>query len=385
MAIIDRIRRIQPYGGTLMSPPLEDALRQMVAASGRVKHVILLTDGETADQNFYNYKGLIAAYARAGVSLSTIALGNSAAREFLRAIAVGTGGEFYYIKDTTTLPLILLHDKDKVLKKAGFLEDTIQPKVGERNEMIKGLYEEQIPAVLGYMPTKAKKNAEVALYTDIRGIKDPLLAGWRYGLGKAVAYTSDAETRWGKEMVRWKMFSKFWTQILRWTMRERTAAHYHVTARNESGKTVIELSTLEAREEGAYRIVIEGEAGETVVPLGQVRPDLYRGETGSAVRGVTEVLVEKVQRGAGVDRAKTPLFIEDGTQRRLSGELAVTGNNESLLKRVAVVTGGAYNPEADSLSFGAESVTVEKSLIHWLIPFIFAFFLFDIAVRKWGR
>src|SRR4029434_4923457 len=52
--------------------------------------------------------------------------------------------------------------------------------------------------------------------------EDPLLATWRYGLGRSVAFTSDAKAKWGVLWVRWGAFNKFWSQVTRWTLRTGT-------------------------------------------------------------------------------------------------------------------------------------------------------------------
>ena len=52
----------------------------------------------------------------------------------------------------------------------------------------------------------------------------PLLAYWHYGLGKGVAFTSDARSSedrlfWDRDWARSEMYGKFWEQILDWSLR----------------------------------------------------------------------------------------------------------------------------------------------------------------------
>ena len=49
-----------------------------------------------------------------------------------------------------------------------------------------------------------------------------MLATWRYGLGRSVAFTSDAKAKWGVLWLRWRDFNKFWSQLTRWTLRSGT-------------------------------------------------------------------------------------------------------------------------------------------------------------------
>ena len=57
-------------------------------------------------------------------------------------------------------------------------------------EMVKGIGPAEYPQLLGYVCTTPKSRAEIPLVTQ-KG--DPLLAHWQFGLGRAVAWTSDAK------------------------------------------------------------------------------------------------------------------------------------------------------------------------------------------------
>ena len=46
-----------------------------------------------------------------------------------------------------------------------------------------------------------------------------LLASWTYGLGKAVALTTDAGPRWAADWAAWPGYDKFISQMVRWSMR----------------------------------------------------------------------------------------------------------------------------------------------------------------------
>jgi len=52
---------------------------------------------------------------------------------------------------------------------------------------------------------------------------------WRYGLGKSVAFTSDASRRWGARWVPWNQYKRFWTQAVRWCQRRTSASPYQLT------------------------------------------------------------------------------------------------------------------------------------------------------------
>ena len=384
--IIDRIRTIRADGGTLISRPLEEALRQMQSSPGKVKHVILLTDGRSEDLKRYDYKRLISEYAKRGVTVSTVGIGGDSDSAFLKAIARGSGGEFYHVKDTSTLPIIIIEDTKKVLEKSGFLEETIVPRIGDESEMLKGIQPGQMPRILGYVITKAKERAGVPLYTDIRRLRDPLLAHWRCGLGKTVAFTSDAEARWSREMVSWRMFRKFWVQVLRWAMRERSDSYYLVRVGEGRNRRYLELEIFSPLEDDvSFRAAFPGgrEKDKVIVNLHQVAPNTYRSEIATLLPLGGSVVVEKMENGEVTDRKEVPL-IRRAAPPASPLETAPLGNNEELLEGLAAVSGGRLNPGTDELVFRPEVAPVTKNLLAWLMPFIFAFLLADVAVRKWG-
>src|SRR5690606_17159363 len=46
---------------------------------------------------------------------------------------------------------------------------------------------------------------------------DPLLASWRYGLGRVVAFASDADGPWAQAWARDEDDGRIWSQVVRWT------------------------------------------------------------------------------------------------------------------------------------------------------------------------
>ena len=74
-----------------------------------------------------------------------------------------------------------------------------------------------MPKVYGYVGTTLKPRATMDIHGE--GADDPVLANWSIGLGKCVAYTSDATSRWGKDWVAWEGYGKFWAQVVRWVSR----------------------------------------------------------------------------------------------------------------------------------------------------------------------
>ena len=63
--------------------------------------------------------------------------------------------------------------------------------------------------------TEPKAAAETPLLSDTSEV---ILAQWQYGLGRAVAWTSDAGQDWAADWGEWPQNQRFWAQMVRWTM-----------------------------------------------------------------------------------------------------------------------------------------------------------------------
>ena len=61
------------------------------------------------------------------------------------------------------------------------------------------------------------------------------------------------------------------------------------------------------------------------------------------------------------------------------------GNNIALLKNIAEITGGMYNPGKEDIKFEEVETNKTKDFAGYLIPLAMILFIFDIAVRKFNR
>jgi uncharacterized membrane protein len=51
---------------------------------------------------------------------------------------------------------------------------------------------------------------------------------WTYGLGRTMAFTSDAKNRWARDWVGWENYRKFWSQAVRSVLRTVPRSPYAV-------------------------------------------------------------------------------------------------------------------------------------------------------------
>src|SRR6185295_15737361 len=102
------------------------------------------------------------------------------------------------------------------------------------------------PNLLGYVTTKAKDTAEVLLEAPGTGENpDPLLARWQYGLGKSAVFTSDLKDRWAVEWLKWNGYGKFWSQLVRDTMRRRDNDQFDFRVERVNDEARITINAVE--------------------------------------------------------------------------------------------------------------------------------------------
>ncbi|TLD70115.1 VWA domain-containing protein [Phragmitibacter flavus] len=228
------IDSMEASGGTNMYPGMVLGKEMLERTSAKVKHMICLTDGQTQDAD---HLGLTQEMVNSGVTVSSVGLGEGAARELLQQIADVGRGRYYESNDPQSLPQIFTKETAQASKSA-VQEGLFQPVGITEHPMLAGYDADGLPVILGYVMTEAKPSAQVLLAAE-QG--DPMLAVGRFGLGIGLAYTSDLTENWGGEWLVWDGCGAFWAQVLRGALRK--ADTEGVTVRDEvnHGEWVIDV------------------------------------------------------------------------------------------------------------------------------------------------
>ncbi len=211
--VLDRINTITAGGGTNMYPAMEKAYLALSETFADLKHMIVLSDGLSHPGDFDSLARTIAA---SGITVSTVAVGQQAARQVLEDIARRGGGNFYYCADPAAVPQVFAQETISA-GKVGITEEPFFPQVVNPADALADLDLRHAPALLGFVETRLKPAAELILAGE-QG--DPLLAWWRYGHGTSAAFTSDVQSRWAAAWLRWPGFGRFWAQLVRHAMRK---------------------------------------------------------------------------------------------------------------------------------------------------------------------
>ncbi|MCP4264666.1 MAG: VWA domain-containing protein [Candidatus Brocadiaceae bacterium] len=386
--IIKKLSMLHAEGGTDIFPAMDSAFQQIKRKNSKVNHVILLSDGNTRSIYYY-YNRLISKFQKEKITVSTVAIGSRLVNtKLLQDISKKTKGQFYQLTDIIRLPRLIVKDTEHFVSQSDFHEEFFYPIINQRSQILKGIYDRQFPPLKGHTITKVKENVELPLVTNIMGKTDPILANWRYGLGKVVIYASDANARWSSKWINWSMFNKFWSQVVRWSMRDISKANYDIEVKADGNAVslLIESSYQVADGDELVANLISPDftsSGQGLV-LKQVAPRRFSTELKDIDPGTYNLKISRVNDGKIIDLKTKGLIVPEKISTKPL-EYAVQGNNVSNLKNIAEITGGQYNPNKEEITIEEEEIIMAKSLAGYLIPLALVMFIIDIAVRKFNR
>ena len=372
-AIVAKVGTIRAGGGTSIYPALAETERQLAQTEAMLKHVILLSDGMSSPGDF---ETLARKMREEGITLSTVAIGADADQEFMYQLARLGGGQYYYTEDLSVIPRIFTKDT-LIASKSLLVEEPFQPQLQTPSQLVRGIDWGQAPPLLGYVDTRAKPRAQVVLASH-RG--DPLLATWRFGLGKSLAFTSDCKARWAQQWLQWPGYEALWAQAVRWLGRERgggAALQSTVSVEGAEGRI-----TVDAVDEGgnflnflqlAARLVGPDLKG-TSLPLRQTGPGRYEARFPASREGYYFVTLADTG-GTFLDTA--------GACVNYPAEFRRLTPNLPLLRQLAERTGGEMRADLSGV-FRSTGRAARRLRSIWPELLVAALLLLvaDVAIRR---
>ena len=211
--VLGAIDSLAASGGTDAYPGMVEGRQILQNAVAKVKHMIVLSDGQTPDNDF---PGLVRDMRAQGMTVSSVALGDGAAKELMEMIAQEGGGRYYETNDPTNMPQIFTKETMQASRSA-IKEDLFGAVVTGDHPILSGYEKSDLPFVLGYVMTQPKPTATLLLAAETG---DPLMAISRYGLGTGLCWTSDLTEKWGGEWLSWGNGGAFWAQVFRGIVRK---------------------------------------------------------------------------------------------------------------------------------------------------------------------
>jgi Ca-activated chloride channel homolog len=332
-AIINQISQIQALGGTNMHPGIKMAYDWLQPDEAQIKHIIVLSDGQSEQGD---WRGMAKAVRDAGMTLTTVAVGEDADFDTMKFLADAGGGRFYAADTPDTLPRIFTREAF-LASRSTIIEEPFSPRFVRPTQATAGIDWSSAPQLGGYVGTAERDPLKSPAITSLVSDKDdPVYAVWQYGLGRAAAFTSDAKPRWAAGWMNWPGFGQFWTQALRDTLRRETASDLspRVEVNAGRGHVTVEAVTPEGEFKNNLKLnahIVAPDFTASDIALEQTAAGRYEGEFAASSRGA--YFVSASEEGAGV----APVA---GAVNSYSPEFNLTSSDSNLLRQIGEATGG---------------------------------------------
>lgn len=352
---LNAVEKLRPGSGTDIVRALEAAREMVATADYPRKHVVLLSDGQSEGDLATATKRIV----EEGATVSAIAVGSDATPR-LAEVAQAGNGNFTALEDLRTLPRVLMREA----RRGGevLIQETADVVLGMPSALVWGSF----PPVEGYIAATPKPSAAVLLKTS-RG--DPLLATWRYGLGKAVAFLSDGGNRWTRS---WASRPDYVSRVgawVRWALRSTPNETAELSASVIGAE--LHLNVALAEEANVAVRVQTPENSLLSLPL-ERQGNGFRARLPLRETGTYEVTL--LRREEILRRQKVAY---DG------GAESPTEPNRPLLETLTAETGGLLNPSAWGPPRG-EPLPQEIRLSGLLFSLGMGLVLVEWALRRWG-
>jgi uncharacterized membrane protein len=338
------IDRMTPGDMPDFDPSLQMAMKGLMRVKDAMsRHIVIISDGDPTPPTA-SVINQLAANKITVTAVLTAAHGNDpGAFNVMRNLANKTKGRFYNVTNPKALPRIYQKEARTISRPLIFeREQPWAPTVNYLSEPVVGLPAD-IPAISGLVLSSVKENelVEVPLTSPLpTGQTNPLLAHWSYGLGRSVAFTSDAGRRWAKAWPDWGSYAAFWSQVVRWSMRPVDPGNLTLSVRKEQGRIKVVIDALDKNNNFLNFLQIQGNV---------VTPDLKRAplELVQTAPGKYEGTVEDAEASGnyfvnlgyrGPDNIKG--IISSGVSVPYSDEYRELRSNPSILETIATVTDG---------------------------------------------
>ena len=391
----NKIRSMQPGGGTDIRAGVTAAFERLAnepVGESAIKHMIVISDGHGNMPNNFQLGGKL---ANAGITISTVGVGDGHNAAGLRALANTGNGQFYPVVNPANLPQVFIKEA-RAIRKNLIKEEPFTPVIRNvASPIMVGI--NAVPPLRGFVLTGPKQNKGLSM--PIVGPEgEPIFAHHQVGLGRAAAFTADATNRWAQDWLgNWSSgsnYADFWARTVRQIARPAASTQADMTTTIAGDTMTIRLDAAGDVDFNASRGAsfgnnlqvtgsVEDPDGNLVnVTLEQVGPGIYEARVPANQAG--NYIVDLNMQSADGEQRR----VIGGSSKAAGGELRNFQSNLALLQQIAEMTGGRMldpsNP-ADANLYNRD-VPIESTStrpLRWqLMPFLLGLLLMDVACRR---
>lgn len=401
--LVDKLVKLRSSGGTDVYPALAAAAGRLDLTGATLKHIILLSDGNTPWHQ-QAYHALVESLKRSGTTVSTIGIGAAFVNtDYLKWLAMATGGAFYSLRSLEELPQLVARDTREAVGRLPFAEGHFRPMRAPATDWFADVPE--WPPLRGYLTATAKPGSMVDLTVSAGDGDEPLLARWPIGQGRVVSFTSDADTRWSPAWVRWPGFDAVWAQIIRWATRPRFTEELFVWV--DESRAIPQL-VLNGELDDPSAVLVDPEDVRTF-PLSLVQTGTWRWhaslehvpvgwyqltlesrqppDPSAQASALDSGLAAQPSDPAGPSQSVQPpsaVFTKRWVQigaPPAEGEIQGQPPHERLLRQIAQSTAGFYDAPDRALVPPRATMSVVEPLMSSWLPVVLLLLLGEVALR----
>jgi hypothetical protein len=373
----------QPSKRTRDRNGMLEMLRGMGYGVGNIERLI----GEDAPQHPTSASGgfedLVAEMAAANITLSTVAIGDKPNLPLMTGLADWGHGKSYVAQRDSEIPGLFAAEARRLLGES-LVEEPFRPIARGRSEMLAGLDFASGPELKGFVASKAKRFSDVLLAAK-QG--QPLLAETRYGLGRSVAFLSDAKNRWAVDWLGWPGYGKFWAQVVRSAARGAATQELAWRVTRHRHEALLTLTALNP--DGTFRndlwpmVRVQRPNGESsVIALRQSAPGTYNARTTLGIVSAAPYRFELLP-APGLTARDIARIGTRALYYAQSDEFRAQPPDVATLNALSERTGGRFAAKAEEIfAPSSDGGMPARSLWPALVCGALLVFLLEIAVRR---
>ncbi|MEN8078375.1 VWA domain-containing protein [Clostridioides difficile] len=370
--IKELISGIQIRGGTSIYPALEKGYNLQLESNAKIKHTILLTDGQDSIP-YSTYEQLLDKFKNDNISISTVAVGSDSNSGLLTQLAESCNGRSYYTDIYTDIPRIFAQE---VLMSVGtyIINEEFTPSIVSNHEVLAGVQtSEGIPSLLGYIGTSLKDDA-IEILSSNRD--EPILAVRQYGIGKTVSFTSDIDGSWSGNYLTWEYGPQLIKNMVYYSI-PTYGEEGHLSINQDGNEAKVEFYNDNVTSNTKVTGVYTGEDGsEGEFTLTQSEPGKFEANIPLSELGFYNFSIRQ-QEGEDITSTYKGAFA-----LKYSDEYKFNTNSIKLDSLVSETNGSFINKVEEVFVGKLEKEYKKINLTNPLLIIVLFLFLFDIAYRR---
>lgn len=361
LQMVRAVAGIESNGGTILEPAYREAIQALRDTKAAIKHIILLTDGQLADDQTPfgsnakapDFAGMAQTAKAAGITTSAIGVGSDADGPRLKAIAGAGGGRYYAALDADTLPRIFTTEA-LTATRALVRTEPVRPRL--IRHPLSGAVSSRTPTLTSYIATTLRETGEPILI-GLDG--EPVLAVTRKGLGRTAALTADLNR--ADDFTRWPDLAALLGTVTRWL--ETAPAPYNLSLSPDGRNAVVDAVTANQYVNGER---FELRVGASRLEMTQTAPGRYEAALPAGASG------NLILTRAGEVLARTRL---EPDHRELS-----TDGGLDQLRAIAEASGGRVLENLDG--YVPARAASRSPLAPWLAVLGALALIVELALRR---